>query len=60
MIGSKAKVRKLFASLEKSGVDPARLRKVHATIGLDIKGEGPYEIAVSILAELIAVKRGAD
>ncbi len=56
MIGSKAKVRKMFAALEKTGVDPARLEQVHAPIGLNIKGEGPYEIAVSILAELIAVK----
>jgi xanthine dehydrogenase accessory factor len=60
MIGSKAKIRKMFASLEKSGVDPARLEQVHAPIGLDIKGEGPYEIAVSILAELIAVKNQTD
>ena len=60
MIGSKAKVRKMFAALEKTGVDPARLQKVHAPVGLDIKGEGPYEIAVSILAELIAVKNQTD
>ncbi|MBU8933476.1 MAG: XdhC/CoxI family protein [candidate division Zixibacteria bacterium] len=60
MIGSKAKVRKMFASLEKSGVDPARLEQVHAPIGLNIKGEGPYEIAVSILAELISVKNKTD
>ena len=60
MIGSKAKIRKIFASLEKSGVDPARLEQVHAPIGLNIKGEGPYEIAISILAELISVKNKAD
>ena len=60
MIGSRAKVRKMFASLEKSGVDPSRLDQVHAPIGLNIKGEGPYEIAVSILAELIAVKNQTD
>lgn len=60
MIGSKAKIRKMFASLEDSGVDPSRLKQIHAPIGLDIKGEGPYEIAVSILAELIAVKNQTD
>lgn len=58
MIGSKAKVAKLFANLEKSGIDRSRLDQVYAPIGLHIKGEGPYEIAVSILAELIAVKNG--
>ncbi len=58
MIGSKGKVAKLFASLEKSGVDRAKLDDVYAPIGLRIKGEGPFEIAVSILAELVAVKNG--
>ncbi len=56
MIGSKSKVAELFSLLEQSGVDRAKLDIVHAPIGIDIKGEGPYEIAVSILAELIAVK----
>jgi xanthine dehydrogenase accessory factor len=60
MIGSKAKIRKMFAALEKTGVDSSRLEQVHAPIGLNIKGEGPYEIAVSILAELIAVKNQTD
>ncbi|UCD63611.1 MAG: XdhC family protein [Candidatus Zixiibacteriota bacterium] len=58
MIGSKSKVAELFSLLEEAGVDRDRLKQVHAPIGLDIKGEGPYEIAVSILAELIAVKNG--
>lgn len=56
MIGSKAKVASVFSSLEESGVDRGLMECVHAPIGLDIKGEGPYEIAVSIMAELIAVK----
>jgi xanthine dehydrogenase accessory factor len=58
MIGSRSKIGKLYASLEKSGIERALLERVHAPIGLSIKGEGPYEIAVSILAELIAVKNG--
>lgn len=58
MIGSRAKIAKVFSSLEESGVNRTLLERVHAPIGLDIKGEGPYEIAVSILAELIAVKNG--
>jgi xanthine dehydrogenase accessory factor len=58
MIGSKAKIAEMYSSLEKSGIDRKLLERVHAPIGLDIKGEGPYEIAVSIIAELIAVKNG--
>ncbi len=59
MIGSKAKIARVFSSLEESGVDRTLLKRVHAPIGLDIRGEGPYEIAVSILAELIAAKNRA-
>ena len=40
------------------GMPADRLRRVHAPIGLDIGAVTPQEIAVSILAELIAVKHG--
>ena len=56
MIGSKAKITKMFTRLKDEGVEQKRLDKVLAPIGLDIGSEGPYEIAVSILAQLIAVK----
>lgn len=56
MIGSKSKIKKLYAQLEKDGIEQKLFEKVNAPIGLDIKAEGPYEIAVSILAEIIAVK----
>ena len=36
------------------------LQRVHAPIGLDIGAVTPAEIAISILAELIAVRRGTD
>jgi xanthine dehydrogenase accessory factor len=36
------------------------LDKIHAPIGLPIKAETPEELAISILAELIAVEKGAD
>jgi len=58
MIGSRKKIAGIYASLEESGVSRTLLERVHAPIGLNIKGEGPYEIAVSILAEIIAVKNG--
>jgi xanthine/CO dehydrogenase XdhC/CoxF family maturation factor len=41
------------------GLPPECLRRVHAPIGLRIGAITPAEIAVSILAELIAVRRGA-
>jgi xanthine dehydrogenase accessory factor len=39
-------------------VDPARLAKLKAPAGLDLGAITPEEIAVSILAEIIAVRRG--
>jgi len=57
MIGSKRKVRRTYDNLRTKGIDPAELERVHAPIGLDIGAETPEEIAVSILAELIKVRR---
>ena len=56
MIGSKTKVKKTFESLEQAGVSKALLEKVHSPIGLNIGAEGPYEIAIAIAAEIIAVR----
>lgn len=58
LIGSRAKVKRIFDALREDGLDPAQLARVHAPIGLDIGAITPQEIAVSILAELIAVKHG--
>jgi xanthine dehydrogenase accessory factor len=58
LIGSRAKVKRIYDALREEGVTPDMLRRVHAPIGLDIGAITPQEIAVSILAELIAVKHG--
>jgi xanthine dehydrogenase accessory factor len=58
LIGSRAKVKRIFDALRDEGTSSAMLRQVHAPIGLDIGAITPQEIAVSILAELIAVKHG--
>ena len=58
MIGSRAKVAKFFVRLRSAGVDEALFAKVCAPIGLDIGAETPEEIAVSIVAELVRVRRG--
>lgn len=56
LIGSKTKTGKMFSYLKGIGIDQSLLDRIHTPIGLDINAEGPYEISVSILAELIAVK----
>ena len=58
LIGSKAKVRRIFDALVEEGTAPKSLEAVHAPIGLDIGAITPQEIAVSIVAELIAAKHG--
>ena len=58
LIGSRAKVARIYEALAADNLAPAALERVHAPIGLDIGAVTPQEIAVSILAELIAVKHG--
>jgi xanthine dehydrogenase accessory factor len=59
LIGSRAKVARINDALAAEGMPVECLARVHAPIGLDIGAVTPAEIAVSILAELIAVRRGA-
>ena len=58
LIGSRAKVARISDQLLSEGMAPEVLKQVHAPIGLEIGAVTPQEIAVSILAELIAVKHG--
>ena len=58
LIGSRAKVARIYDALEAEGITPEQLRKVHAPVGLDLGAVTPQEIAVSILAEMIGVKYG--
>ena len=56
MIGSKPKVASIFEKLQSEGVAPEKLAGVHSPIGLDIGGETPEEIAVSIIAEILQTR----
>ena len=56
MLGSSAKIDTLFKNLEADGFDKAQITKIHAPIGIDIKSETTYEIAISVAAQLIKVK----
>jgi xanthine dehydrogenase accessory factor len=60
LIGSRAKVARIFDALDAEGMPAECLDRVHAPIGLAIGAITPAEIAVSILAELIAVRHGVD
>jgi xanthine dehydrogenase accessory factor len=60
MIGSKRKTVTIFRELQKEGLAAGLFDRVHAPIGLDIGAVTPEEIAVSITAELIAIRRRVE
>jgi xanthine dehydrogenase accessory factor len=60
MIGSKRKVLSVYKALEQNGYRSEEFGRVYAPTGLEIGALSPEEIAVSIVGELIAVRRNAD
>lgn len=60
MIGSKLKVAKTFEMLIEDGFAQEQVSEIHAPIGLKIGAQTPAEIAVSIMAEIIACKNARD
>ena len=59
MIGSKRKVLNVVRELEKQGLSRTDFERLHAPMGLDIGAISPEEIAISVTAEMIAVRRNA-
>ena len=60
MIGSKRKVLSVYKALEQEGYQPEEFERVYAPMGLEIGALSPEEIAISIVAELVAVQRHAQ
>jgi xanthine dehydrogenase accessory factor len=60
LLASRPKLVHLAATLGERGVPPSELATIHAPLGLEIGAATPEEIAVSVLAEMIAVRRGVD
>ena len=58
MIGSKRRTNIVLDKLREEGADENELKKVRAPIGLDIGAVSPEEVALSILAEIVAERRG--
>ncbi|MCH7713132.1 MAG: XdhC family protein [Chloroflexi bacterium] len=58
LLGSRRKTIMIYRRLIEQGTPVDRLREVHAPIGLDIGGLTPEELAVSIMSEIIMVRRG--
>jgi xanthine dehydrogenase accessory factor len=58
MIGSRRKVKTVLADLVSEGIEESQLQRVHSPIGLDLGGQTPAEIGVSIIAEIVAAIHG--
>lgn len=58
LIGSRRRTNIVLQRLSDDGVDAARLQRVHAPVGLDIGAVTPEEVALAIMAEIVAVRRG--
>jgi xanthine dehydrogenase accessory factor len=58
MIGSRRRTAAVLEHLLAEGFDPVELEKVRTPIGLDLRGESPEEIAISVMAEVIMLRKG--
>ena len=58
LIGSKRRTNIVLQRLRENGAAEERLAKVHAPVGLDIGAVTPEEVALAIMAEIVAVRRG--
>jgi xanthine dehydrogenase accessory factor len=56
VLGSQAKINKMFTDYSAEGIDQTLLNRMHAPVGIHVKSQTPEEIAVSIAAEIIQVK----
>jgi xanthine dehydrogenase accessory factor len=60
MIGSRRKTISIYKELEKEGIPAEKFANIHAPVGLEIGAVTPEEIAVAIVAEMIAERRHAS
>ncbi|MFQ5576663.1 MAG: XdhC family protein, partial [Anaerolineae bacterium] len=59
-LGAEKTHRRRIAALQEMGFGPAQLARIHAPIGLNLGAQRPEEIAVSIIAQIVAAGRGEE
>jgi xanthine dehydrogenase accessory factor len=57
-VGARRRLPERLARLRAAGVSAVALERMRAPIGIDLGGKAPWEIAVSVLAEIIATRVG--
>ncbi len=60
LMGTKAKIKKIFSEAVKEGGDKNLIRRVKAPVGIEINSKTPEEIAVSIAAEIIKTRNSSE
>jgi xanthine dehydrogenase accessory factor len=60
MIGSRRRTNIVLERLRETGIEEEILREVRAPIGLDIGATSPEEVALAVLAEMVAARRGGS
>lgn len=57
MIGSQKKIQKIYERMQSDGFEKDLFDRIHAPIGLEIGADSPEEIAVSVMAQIISLRR---
>ena len=60
VLGSKRRLAERLARLKLLGLSDAEIGRLHAPIGLPLAGKAPWEIAVSVVGEIVQALRGAE
>ena len=56
LLGARKRLAERLAPLRAEGFPEARLQQLHAPIGLDIGGKAPWEVALSVIGEIVALR----
>jgi xanthine dehydrogenase accessory factor len=56
LLGARKRLAERLAPLRAAGFPEARLQQLHAPIGLDIGGKAPWEVALSVIGEIVALR----
>ena len=56
LLGARKRLPERLAPLRAAGFSEARLQQLHAPIGLDIGGKAPWEVALSVIGEITALR----